>query len=262
MFSAVILIGLTVLALKYFTRQPAWAVLWCFHLVALLPMTGFTEHPHFTSDRYGLTVGVEWAIVLAAGLLKLAERPAPRLFALAAGGALLLGEASLSMKQVPVWRNDVTLFGRMISELKPDGPFYHRNLLRLGIYSVAAKDYRMAISYLEGELPVQPEARPLIHAQLGIAYASLGDAERAARHYQEAIRGDPEDNESRQNPGPPAVPAGQTPRSAQRARRSPAPRPAQRGHSKPVEPGCGKNGQTLNLPCPCPFNRRKKMRRA
>ena len=129
--SGVTMVALTAAVLKCRARWPLGLALWVFHLVMLLPMAGLTEHPHFPSDRYSMIVGVEWAVLAAAGLWQFAGQPRARSLALAGCGALLLIQTCCTENQIKVWRNDVTLFRHMLSLLKDSDSYRYILTLHL-----------------------------------------------------------------------------------------------------------------------------------
>src|SRR5207237_6409450 len=96
----------------------------------LVPVLGFTEHPHFTSDRYGMIVGILGSLVLAGGLKKLQARFGGEKYLIAGSLVVLACIGTMSVHQTGVWQNSVTLFGYALSK-NPEGGPYHIKLQRL-----------------------------------------------------------------------------------------------------------------------------------
>jgi len=129
--------------------------MWTGYLVLLLPVLGFTEHPHFPSDRYHYLPGVVWAAAIATALWKIGSRP--RLRAAAAFCALVLGLfwGTLTVRQTRVWHDSVTLFTHTLREL--------------GSHPYSAG----------------------IHWRLGSVFARQGKTDQAVQHYQTSLRIEP-----------------------------------------------------------------------
>jgi protein O-mannosyl-transferase len=107
--SAVLVLGLT----AALVLRPAWRrgplLAWLAYLALLIPIAGYTEHPHYANDRYSYLPGMVMAAALALGIARVARpvrRAAVALVALVAAGA----SAWAAQQQLGIWRNSDTVF--------------------------------------------------------------------------------------------------------------------------------------------------------
>ena len=122
--SLAVVLALTLGSLRAARSRPALTALWTCHLFLLIPMLGFFETPHYTSDRYSYTQGLLWSLFLAGGLAALAKRGLTRAFAACCvvSGGIVLALGALTIRQNLIWRDSVTLFQYTIRSLEPDSP--------------------------------------------------------------------------------------------------------------------------------------------
>jgi hypothetical protein len=114
-------------------RWPWLLAGWLAYLVLLLPMSGFTEHPHFPSDRYSLLPSVVISILLAGAFSALSHHLKAQA-AVYLPTTLVIGVlAFLSYQQLRAWQNSETLFQHVLSELKTH-PYRHDIHNRLARY--------------------------------------------------------------------------------------------------------------------------------
>lgn len=120
LLSAGLVIGLTFLVVWNGRRWPLGLALWISYLALLVPFLGLTEHPHYPNDRYGYLPGILWSVLLAAALLKLCRRPWTIAWATAALILLVAALGAISVRQIRIWRNSISLFEYMVRELGED----------------------------------------------------------------------------------------------------------------------------------------------
>jgi len=87
----------------------------------LTPMLGLTQRPHFPSDRYAALPQAALAAGLVLALLNFGPGRA-RIGASLLLGALLVGEAELSRRQVGIWRDSDRLWVHIAARLGPGMP--------------------------------------------------------------------------------------------------------------------------------------------
>jgi len=171
-------------------RRPALAAAGAFALVAVAPVLGFVQSgPQIAADRY--THVAAWALsaAIAAGILRLAgrlrERPdaARPLAALAGGGivgALALC-AMLSVRQVAVWRDSLSLWSHAVS-LHPRSALALNNrgqaLEAAGHTLAAMEDYTAAVD-ADPRLATPLASRATLRAQTGDSEGARADFEAA-----------------------------------------------------------------------------------
>jgi hypothetical protein len=221
--AALILAGVTAFLAVLRRRHPALLMGWLWFLVVLIPVSGLVKvGVQMAADRYtylphaGLALGLAGVMAGTRGgsrFRNLAVAPG-----IAAAAALL---ALLTLRQVPVWRDDLTLFGenlrrdpgnwlalqnvgavlsrqgrlaearRLFTEAlgrHPDNPYLRYNLAVVsdleGRDDIAETLYREVIRML----PDHADA----HNNLGILLSARGRREEAAELYRRAMALDPQ----------------------------------------------------------------------
>jgi tetratricopeptide (TPR) repeat protein len=148
--SAILVLGLSILALRVVRRLPALSVLWAAHLLLIAPMLGLLEKPHYTSDRYAYAQGVLWAVGVAALLsvaLRFSRPGALAAYAVLTCVCLYLGV--LGVRQSRIWRDSVTLFKYTINSIQDD-PLRSDLHSRLGLaYLVRGQSDDLAEAVIE-----------------------------------------------------------------------------------------------------------------
>lgn len=159
-----VLLGVSVVALRWARSAPWLLVGWLWYLVMLLPVIGFVQvGGQALADRYlhlpsiGITIALAWSVAAAAR-----HRPVARLVAAGAGLVVCVAWADVAWRQVSYWTSSETLFRRAVAVTR--GNFLAEN-------------------------------------NLGEALAREGRLEEAGRHYAEAVRLNPGYPEARNNLG-------------------------------------------------------------
>lgn len=220
--AALLLAVVTAAALATARRAPYLTVGWLWFLVTLLPVIGLVQvGGQQIADRYtylpsiGIFVMVAWGATDA-----FAARRGAASWLATAGAATVAAAAFLSWRQVPYWRDSVTLFTRAIAvternflahnnlgealvaagradeaaahylEAARIHPGYApaRNnvglvLARQGRYAEAEKEFRAALART-------PDSA-LIESNLATTRARLGDYDDAVAHYRRSLALDP-----------------------------------------------------------------------
>jgi hypothetical protein len=95
------------------------AVLWFAHAALLAPLLGFTEYPHFASDRYHYLAGVVMAGAVALALARARRQMLGGVWVVALAGAIALGAAQ--RRQLAVWKDTDSLLQRIIAGAEHGG---------------------------------------------------------------------------------------------------------------------------------------------
>jgi tetratricopeptide (TPR) repeat protein len=189
--SGAVVAVITVLAIVQRKRLPYFTVGWLWFVGTLLPVAGLIRYGgHAYADRFsyvpsiGLSVAVVWAVAEGLGV---AIRHEVRHDLLRVAGVVPIACLTwLSMGQVTVWKDSITLFEHAVKVSPRDGLNHHN----LGEALVQVGREAEAIEHFLQALRVSP-ARANTHNSLGNAYNRLGKAERAVAHFDHAIRIDP-----------------------------------------------------------------------
>jgi Flp pilus assembly protein TadD len=186
-FCLLVLIGISVAAIRLARRHPYFPVGWMWYLVTLAPVIGLIQvGDQSRADRYmyipsiGLSVLVAWGRHDAAG-----RRKHIQTLLAAAGGAALLAYAVAGNRQVHYWKDTISLWTRALEVT--DNKLYDRahnylgdELMKLGRYGEAAAHYSES-------LRIRPDYANA-HRSLGDAYSGEGRYDDAIAQYDEALR--------------------------------------------------------------------------
>jgi tetratricopeptide (TPR) repeat protein len=212
-------------------RRPAWPAAAACYAAFLAPVLGTAQSgPQLVADRYTYLSCLGWALLAAAGALKLWRRQRAR--PLTTGLAVLVVAilAGLTRGQIAVWRDSQSLWEQVL-RVEPDsktGHNYMANvLLEQGRLGEALAHYRRSLSIdpsyayahynlgnalvKEGKLQeavdeyrralsLSPNFK-LAHQNLGSALDRLGDLAGAVDEYQKALRIDPDFTDAHYNCG-------------------------------------------------------------
>jgi tetratricopeptide (TPR) repeat protein len=231
--AALLLLAITLAALRWARTRPYIPVGWFWYLGVLVPVIGLVqvgEQSH--ADRYTLLPHLGLLLLLVWGtadLARLAPRAGRRLAA-AAAGAVALALAVCTWRQTGTWRDDFSLYGHALA-VTEDNYFAHHNLgsacarrgdaaaaiehfreaLRLqpwyrdaqrhlGLILVQTGKYADAIPYLRQALAQQPP-RPGVGRALAFALAATGQIKEATEQYETQLAATPADLELRADAG-------------------------------------------------------------
>lgn len=198
LLSLVTLTGVSVVVFWFRKRWRLGLALWVFHLAVLFPFCGWTEHPHFTNDRYGLTAGIAWSVLLVAGLWRWRESPRFRAWGIALTVAVLAALSSLTLVQTRVWKSDLTFFPHMSLLLEDRNVYQGMINFRLGRACLAADDSGQAVRAFRHTLEVQPNSSQA-HGYLGMALVRQNRLAEATAHFSRAVELAPDFEEARYN---------------------------------------------------------------
>ena len=175
--SALVLIGISLVALIARRSRPSLLVGWLWYLGTLLPVIGLVQAgEQAMADRFtyvpllGIFIAVAWALP-----------PWPVLVPAAA--AAVVAYALVTRAQLPVWQNATTLFSQALA-VDPDNAAAHLNL---GIALAETGRLDEAARHYEESLRLKPGWAEVVNA-LGNAALDRGDAPQAAAHYAAALR--------------------------------------------------------------------------
>lgn len=218
--AAIVLLGITGLALVWARRRPYWTVGWLWYLGTLVPVIGLVQvGAQAMADRYTYVPLVGVFIMLSWGLGELAAR---RPALAPASGVLLLACFACTWRQVGIWRDNVTLWEHALA-VTDDNYMAHqllgRALIQEGKPHEATEHFRQAVHikpddyigrvnfglYLETQWGRTEEARaelaealrqkpdsPAANLNMGYVLDRLGRTDQAEAYYRKAA-GAPED---------------------------------------------------------------------
>ena len=183
--AGLLLAAVTALALALWRRRPWLAAGWLWYVGMLLPMIGLVQFGDLAlADRFTYLplVGLALALVWTARDLCAGQPRCGRVLP-AVAVALTCALAALSVTQLRLWRDSVTLLGHTLA-VTGDNPFVRANLgwslAGLGRYQEAFRHYQEALRLA----PAYAEA----HNNFGVVLARLGRLREAEAEFREAVR--------------------------------------------------------------------------
>lgn len=217
--ACLLLISISLLAIKTVRQHPYFVVGWLWYLGTLVPVIGLVQIGSFAmADRFTYVPLIGLFMIIAWGVPGLLARWRYRGFVLTTStGMVLLALMICAWFQVRHWRSSMSLF-RHTLHLTTDNWLAHNNLGNalskqgsleeaIGHYYKALRinpDYAAAYNNLGRALAAQgkpDEAIPLYlkaldieptfaeaHSNLGVARSAEGRFEEAIRHFSEALR--------------------------------------------------------------------------
>jgi Flp pilus assembly protein TadD len=217
--AGVLLVSITVLAIRAAPRRPYLAVGWLWYLGTLIPVMGLLQvGAQAMADRYTYVPLIGLFIMIAWGVSELAMRWKYGRIALAISSCvLLLGLMSTSWAQVRHWKNSITLFEHALkvtknnyiahnnlgAALEKQGkiedatvhyiealrikPYFADPLNNLGFILLEQGRNAEAISHFSRALQVRPNFAEA-HNNLGVALDGMGRTDEATTHYSMALK--------------------------------------------------------------------------
>lgn len=190
----VLLVGITLLAIRLRKRCPSLLSGWLFYLGTLVPVIGLVQvSEQAMADRFTYIPLTGVFVMIAWGIPELASRMRiPRNVPVALGLASLLALSAVAWRQAGYWRSSDALFSHAIA-IDSDNWLAHNNL---GILLADEKRYDEAISHYRAALRAWPDYADA-HYNLGSDLLTLGRAEEAIPHFLEVLRLTPNDRDAR-----------------------------------------------------------------
>jgi hypothetical protein len=193
--SAVLLLGVTLIALKVVRRHPYVVVGWLWYVVTLLPVIGLVQvGKQAMADRYtyiplvGLFVIIAWGAPDLMCRIARGVSPAVRGAALAGlAGLWILGLATCARAQVACRRNDVTLWRHALAVTSKNA-VAHNNL---GTALAARGDIKGGIRHISEAVRIDPRQFVAL-VELGDLLLKQEGYKEAAARFSQALRVEPD----------------------------------------------------------------------
>jgi len=190
--SALIFIAVSLVIVIFRKRCKLCIPLFLAHIILLIPVLGFFEHPHYSVDRYSLLSSICISIFIAISLIRIIQNKTFIIFSIAL--IMIVNVFGwLSFKQVKVWNNSESLFKHMIKTLNGD-PYVKDIYWRLGVYLYQKKRTDEAIINLKNTLKINP-SHPISHRLLGVIEYEKGNFKKAKYHFRIALKINNNDSE-------------------------------------------------------------------
>lgn len=198
---AVSVVAITIICALVMRKRPGWLAAWGYYLITILPVIGIVQvGMHEMADRYMYLPSVTLLLYFAAGLSLLYEnaissgrfrQPAVTIVSAVVLTGLILPLSAATFKQICLWKNSATLWGRVIElddkkaflAYRSRGSYY----LETGRAQEAFNDYNQALLY-----DVSKPNKSLIYRSRALANARMGHSPEALSDFDEAIILDPD----------------------------------------------------------------------
>ena len=184
--SGLLLILITVLAVRFVKSRPWFLFGWLWYLGTLVPVIGLVQvGVQAMADRYTYVPLIGLFIIIAWGLCDLLTYWKFKRLAMAAFGlALVGGLMALSWKQIGYWQNNTTIFKHAL-EVTENNSVAHNNYA----LSVVAQQDKIpeAIRHFKIALDINPNSAN-VHLNLGLALFWQGNLEEARQSFTKVLQ--------------------------------------------------------------------------
>ena len=186
--SGALLLGITLLVLRYGRAHRYLPVGWFWFLGTLVPVIGLVQIGlQALADRYTYVPYIGLFIALAWGAAELASRSRTRAIALGlAAGVAIAAFAVLTWRQVGYWKDSYTLWAHAIAVTEDNATAYNQ----LFDLNFRAQRFEEALRFGERSLAIRPDSVPVLN-NLGNALSALHRTKEAEVLYARALAQDP-----------------------------------------------------------------------
>jgi protein O-mannosyl-transferase len=197
--AVLILVGVSVFAIRSTKRAPYFIIGWLWFLGTLVPVLGLVQAGLWPAmaDRFAYVPLIGLFVVFAWGVPQICQNWSHRTIWISASAIfLLLFLTTVTWKQVGYWKNSITLFEHNL-RFTSNNDVAHYNL-----GNVLDKQGRIeeAVEHYLQVLRVKPDDAKT-HNNLGNALDKQGRTEEAIEHYLQALRVKPDGVEAQYNLG-------------------------------------------------------------
>jgi hypothetical protein len=196
--SLLLLIGISMVALRSARRLPFLTVGWFWYIITLVPVIGLVQvGTQAMADRYTYVPLIGLFIILSWGSHRIQlRRPVIRTPIYLGFSILILVFAMSSWIQIRTWRNSVTLFAQAVKVTN------HNFVAHNNLGNALAREGRLheALNHYTEALRLRPNDA-VCHNNLANVLLKQGKFQEAFHHYSEALRIRPDFEEARYNLG-------------------------------------------------------------
>ena len=187
-----VLVGITILAVKRIRKAPYFMVGWFWYLGTLVPVIGIVQvGAQAMADRYAYVPLIGIFIILAWGISGLLEKWDKRKKVLPiAAGVVILILMVVSWVQASHWKNSITLFKHSISVTENQYPSLAVVYNNLGQALAKKGNIGAAITHYKTAIKLDPNLVKA-YVNLGAILSKTSRFEEAKTYYKEAIRVNP-----------------------------------------------------------------------
>jgi tetratricopeptide (TPR) repeat protein len=179
-----LIIGITLLSVKYFKSRPWLPVGWFWFLGTLVPVIGLVQvGAQSMADRYSYVPVIGLFIIIAWGLFEFLARWSYQKYRFAVIAVVVSGVLmAVAWKQIGYWKNGVTLFKRAVDVTENNYNAEHN----LGHALLLRGKFTEAAEHLKKSLEINPKFA-IAHYNMGVVFARQNKPEKALQSYQNAL---------------------------------------------------------------------------
>jgi tetratricopeptide (TPR) repeat protein len=186
--AAALVIAITAACFLAARKRPVWPAVWAFYLISLLPVLGLVKARGASlADRYTYLTTLGLFLLAGLGATRIWKKAelrgrAFKLTAAAAAAAIVVVLCFLTLKQIAVWNNTLSLWTSVIEAVPNRVPTAYNNrgmaFEDLGMFDRAVADFTAAIE-LDPSDPRHYVNRGRVLGNLGRHEAAIADASKA-----------------------------------------------------------------------------------
>ncbi len=181
--AALFVVLVSIGAFSFRKKFPFLAAAWGYYLVTLMPILGLVQVGSFAAgDRYTYLPGLAFFFPLAAGIARLLINRQVLFFFITA--MLTLGMGYATVKQIGVWKNQESVWDRVIEAYPAEA---REALMNQGIVLLKQGKPQEALKPFERASAILP-ARAAPYEQMGNAYLASSQASQAIGSFEEAFK--------------------------------------------------------------------------
>ena len=202
----VIVIAITVTCIIVVRKQQLWISVWSYYVITLTPVLGIVQvGSQSMADRYTYLPSLGPFLILGLIAAKVYDKVAvskrwesiAKMAALFGALVMLVFIAYATIKQINIWKNEIILWNYIIDKGVSGMPVAHYNL---GLAFASKGEFDRAIEQYQAALRLRWDFIDAYY-DLGLAFASKGEFDRAIEQYQAALRLKPQFVEAYNNLG-------------------------------------------------------------
>jgi tetratricopeptide (TPR) repeat protein len=189
----VIVITITATCIATIRSQKLWMSVWCYYVITLMPVLGIIQvGGQSMADRYTYLPSLGPLLIIGLLAAKVYEKVSAldrwRVMlgtaGLFIGITVLISLSYAAIKQIGVWKNSIVLWNYVIAREPSRVPFAHNNL---GFAYASKGQLDKAIEQYLTALRLKPDYAE-VYSNLARAYASRGQLDKAIEQYLTALR--------------------------------------------------------------------------
>jgi protein O-mannosyl-transferase len=202
----VIVIAITVTCILVVRKQQLWLSVWSYYFITLIPVLGIVQvGGQSMADRYTYLPSLGPLFIIGLLLAKVYEKVTvikgwesiAKTAAYLVAVVMLATISFITIKQIGIWKNSDIFWSYIVDKGVTRVPVVHYNL---GLAFASKGDFDRAIEQYQAALKLRWDFVDAYY-DLGLAFASKGDFDRAIEQYQAALRLKPDYLEAYNNLG-------------------------------------------------------------